>query len=170
MFPNSAWQIIKESNDANSRLSTLAAKGARKMVDPFYYSRKFPTPLYHALPTFIFTRDRSDQKWNIAAASGMELHNLPIPALTEFNNVWAALCVMNYFPLTILAFPQPYCRKHIGNLSLWTGKVFWYPTSSDYAMYTWSKHHIPLVRMSFHLDIFFQRAAVLRDRLRVNTS
>lgn len=124
MFPNSSWQIIKKSKGPNSRLSILAANGDRKMVVPVYYSRKFLTPFYHALSCFILTRNRSDQKLNIPATSGVELHNLHVPALTEFNKVCAALCVMNYFLLTILAFPQTYHRKLLANLSLLPWKVF----------------------------------------------
>lgn len=43
-------------------------------------------------------RARSDQKWSIAATSGLEFLNPHFPALTEFKGICAAFWVMNWFP------------------------------------------------------------------------
>lgn len=53
------------------------------MVASFYRSSKYLTPSV--------TRARTDQKWNTAVISGLELHNSHLPVFTEFKSIYAAL-------------------------------------------------------------------------------
>lgn len=66
-----------------------------KNVQFFILIQKVPTSLCYVL---ILKESNSDQKWSIAAKSGLELPNLHFLALSVFKINYIALWLINYFP------------------------------------------------------------------------